>query len=899
MLRLRTLSTALAVCLAARAEQGESQELPPESTFMRTAHAARRVGPITLDGRLDEPAWQAAELQEGFRQSHPDEGAKASVATRFRVLWDDENLYLGAECDDPLPPTATLSRRDRFVEGDYISVDIDTTLDRRTAYHFMVYASGTQVDGIHFNDTDFTTDWDGAWDSAVATTPKGWSLEMRIPLRLLRIPDHAHAFGFNLYRNLSRRHEEDQWRYRPNGRPGDVSRFGLLEGIDGLKPVRALELRPYFGARLIRTAPAPSSAVPNAALGGCSSVGLSPYRVAEGCVGLDLRYNLASDLALVGTVNPDFGQVEADQRVLNLSTFETFFPEKRPFFLEGLDLFKSPLRADIGGPYGGDAYQMFYSRRIGRAPPQQSSSAGTLNADQTLVYQPSAVPVATAAKLSGTVEGASVGLLTALEPRLSAQIQELDGSVHDLRTVEARSTTAARVRIPVGDHALVGVSGTAVDPIFASPQLGLEHRHAHVGAADLTLFNDDRSWDFTAQGTGSLLTSHAPETLRDGTYVGETSSGAAVSGRLKHSKEYWGFAVNSDYLTRTFNVNDLGFQPRANLSRTMGYLVLRDPHPNSWRQSIQLVTGGKEVHDARFDNRLDRELFAELNLTDNDFWFYDLGGTYQAPFVDDRELLDGTPLERQADAFLYGYFATDSRKPLQLQLGFTESRSFPRFERVNQLDVTAVFRPLPQLEGSFDVSYNENAGTFRQIRPAGVLSPSACAQAGGAACAGGDPTLQLDPQVAVAGRREYLVAQQQARSVSALLRATYAFTPRLTLQSYAQLFTAGISYGAPLRAIAQAGKPTLRLADFIPATSDDQPPDANDRQAGLNVNLILRWEWRTGSTFYLVYAHQSSNEFTPALGPLSFRGELSALGANGVTHGDTLLVKVDLLEAIQ
>ncbi len=902
MLRIGAIpaTLALVVCAAARAEEGGAgEELPPESTFMRTAHAARRTGPIALDGKLDEPAWQAAELQDGFRQAHPDEGAKASVATRFRVLWDDQAIYLGVECDDPQEPTATLSRRDRFVEGDYVSFDLDTTLDRRTAYHFQVYASGTQVDGIHFNDTDMTTDWDGAWDSAVARSGKGWSLEVRIPLRLMRIPDHAHAFGFNLYRNLSRRHEEDQWRYRPNGRPGDVSRFGLLEGIDGIHPVRAIELRPYFGARIIRTVPAPSSAVPNSALGGCSSVGLSPYRLAEGCVGLDLRYNLASDLALVGTINPDFGQVEADQRVLNLSTFETFFPEKRPFFLEGLDLFKSPLRADIGGPYGGDAYQIFYSRRIGRAPPAQSFDAGTLNADQSLVYQPSAVPVATAAKLSGTVQGASVGLLTALEPRLSAQIEEHDGRVHDLRTVEARSTTAARVRVPVGDHALVGFAGTAVDPVFASPALGLEHRHAHVGEGDVTVYNEDRSWDFAAQGVGSLLTSHAPETLRDGTWVGENSSGYAASARLKRSKEHWGFLLNGDYLNPSFNVNDLGFLPRANLSRAMGYGVIRDPHANSWRQSTQLVVGGKEVHDAKLDNLLDRELFAEWNLTDNDFWFYDLGGTYQAPFVDDRELLDGTPIERQADAFAYGFISSDSRKPLQLQLSFTHSRSFPRAERVNQLELTAIFRPLPQLEGSFDLSYNENAGTFRQIRPAGALSRSACAQLGISSCPGGDPTVQIDPRVAVGGTREYLVSQQQARSVSALLRATYAFTPRLTLQSYAQFFTAGISYGAPYRALASTGKPTLRITDFTPAAADDRAPNANDRQAGLNINLILRWEWRTGSTFYLVYAHQSSNDFTPAPGPLSLRGELSALGQSGVTHGDTLLVKVDLLEAIQ
>ena len=329
-----------AALLAPSARAGDAERaLPPEESFFRTLHAARRVGPVTLNGRMDEPAWQAAELGSGFTQARPSEGAPPSVQTRFRILWDDEAIYVGAECDDPEPSTDTLSRRDRFVEGDYVSFDFDTTHDRRTAYHFQVFSAGQQLDGIHYNDTDMTTDWDGAWDSAVSHTAKGWSFEARIPLRLLRIPDRAHAFGFNIYRILSRLHEEDQWRYRPLGRPGDISRLGVLEGIDGIHPVRALELRPYVGARLIRTAPAPGTTVPDAALGACSSVGLSPYRVSEACVGLDLRYNLASDLALVGTINPDFGQVEADQRVLNLSTFETFFPEKRSFFLEGIDLF--------------------------------------------------------------------------------------------------------------------------------------------------------------------------------------------------------------------------------------------------------------------------------------------------------------------------------------------------------------------------------------------------------------------------------------------------------------------------------------------------------------------------------------------------------------------------------
>src|SRR5262249_6520814 len=195
-------------------------------------------------------------------------------------------------------------------------------------------------------------------DARVRRRGGGWWGEMKPPLRVLRLPEPARRRGFNSSRTLPRRKEEDQWRFRPNGRPGDVSRFGILEGIEGIRPVRELELRPYVGFKALRSVPA--YATPSSELGSCATVAFDAQRRRGVCARLDFRYNLATELALVGTINPDFGQVEVDQRVLNLSTFETFFPEKRPFFLEGLDLFKPALRSDLGGPNGGDAYQIFY-----------------------------------------------------------------------------------------------------------------------------------------------------------------------------------------------------------------------------------------------------------------------------------------------------------------------------------------------------------------------------------------------------------------------------------------------------------------------------------------------------------------------------------------------------------
>ncbi len=873
------------------------KEFPPELELIRTAHAARRTGgPIQLDGRMDEPAWQAAPLEDDFRQVSPVEGAPASVHTAFRVLWDDEYLYFGAICDDPEEPTATLSRRDRFIEGDSVQFDLDTTLDRRTAYHFQVYAAGQQLDALHFNDTDFTTDWDAAWESAVARTPTGWSVEMKIPLRVLRIPERAKVMGFNVYRLLSRNKEEDQWRFRPNGRAGDISRLGQLDGIEGIRPVRELELRPYVGFKALRNVP--TYATPRPDLGSCATFAFDAQRQGGACAGLDFRYNLASDLALVGTVNPDFGQVEADQRVLNLSTFETFFPEKRPFFLEGLDLFKTALRADIGGPYGGDTYQIFYSRRIGRGTPSHDDL--DLTDDQKIVYQQPFVPVLGALKLSGSVGPASLGMLSAFEPRVFAQVLQppvcdpsghcAPGQVTNMRSIEARNSTVLRLRTPLGANGLAGVTGTTVNPFATSEELALQDkRHAHVGEGDLIFFTSDHVWEGTAQGAGSLLTDAVPGTLRDGAYRGETSSGYAASAKLRGVGEHGILSAQGDLLSPLFDVNDLGFMQRANLFRGMGFVGWRDPHPGPRWQNAQAIVGGREVRDYSFRNLLNRDLFIELSMNSNSFWFYDTGLDWFMPYVDDRELEDGTPIERQGSFQWFGFMSTDSRKPLQVQLNWTEGRSYPRFERLNQIAGTLVFRPMPQIDGTLDLAYTETAGTIRQIRTAGPLPAS------------GDPAAVYSRTGATDKARLYILAPQQARSVSATFRATYSFTPYLTLQAYCQLFTAGIDYGAPLRAEVAPGRRTVTLDELRPARPEDKPAESsssNERQVGLNINLIFRWEWRTGSTFYLVYAHQSSNDLTHVSPGLDFGSELGALGGAGVAHGDSILVKVDLLHAL-
>jgi Domain of unknown function (DUF5916)/Carbohydrate family 9 binding domain-like len=910
---LHTAALALALALAATAARAEGTPAPaqpsaaaaapaqpaPEpapdaaSPHHRSLRAARRQGPIVLDGVPDEPAWQAAEEAAGFTQYTPDEGEPSPVATRVRVLWDEEFLYVGAFCDDPEPSVDRLSRRDRWVDGDWLAVLLDTTLDRRTAYRFQVFSGGHQLDGLHYDDTSLTTDWDAAWESAVAHSERGWSVELKIPLRVLRIPEGVQQFGFNLVRHLVRRNEDDQWRFRPRKVAGLVSQLGLLTGLSGMKPVHQLELRPYLAGRVTRTDPWPGP-VPAPFQGGpCTAQGLSPQGLAAGCVGLDLKYALASDLNVVATLNPDFGQVEADQLVLNLTTFESFFPEKRPFFLEGLDLFNTPVQGGGGGPYGNASYQLFYSRRIGRPPPEPDFT-GTPTPDAVTLYLPASRPVAGAVKMTGMVGPASVGLLSAIE-------QPVDGAFYDpaagrpfqQRVADARATAALRLSAPVGDRFIGGLFATAVDPLFAPAG-----RHAHVATADFKLFTGDRVFTLSGMASGSLVNGGGREVLRDGT-VFDPGTGASGDGggiarggqgggagalTLDYTGEYTGGFCSADWLSPTFTSNDLGYMRRANLARGFCLFNVRQPHPTSLTQRIQLTLFGREVHDFGFNYRLYRSLGFEFNVNWNNNWQTQLGGYAEATALDDRELSDGTPLERIPGRTLYGYLSTDQRLASHLEVFASHTFTSHQGQGSTQLSATVGLRPHPRFDGGIDLDYSFDQGAIRSLQAA--TSPS------------GAP-LSDDLSVAVQQPRLYLLAPLKARSFSLTFRGTFAFSPRLTLQAYAQLFTAGEAYGDALRYLAAPGKAPILLSQLAPAQADDPVPDNDYRSAGLNVNLILRWEWRLGSTLYLFYAHRTSNGFTPAARGLDFGGELAALSrGNGATLGDTLLMKIDLLAAL-
>jgi hypothetical protein len=349
-----------------------------------TVTPARTAAAPAIDGRLDDPAWAAAPAFTAFVQKFPDAGQAPSEPTTLRVLYDDHALYVGIDCPQTRAPVvARLTRRDREVESDRVVVDLDTAMDRKSAYHFEVSAAGVLVDGLYYDDTELSTDWDESWDARVSRTTGGWSTEIVIPLRILRFPRKAETtWGFQARRFIAARQEIDELAFVPRDQGGEVSRFGQLGPFEHLERPLGLELRPFAAGGL-----AHRDAVPDTLERGFG---------ADGRLGADGKWRLSPALTLDFTVNPDFGQVEADQVVLNLTTYETFFPEKRPFFNEGLDLYATPI-------------DVLYTRRIGAVPDAPALAPG-----ETLVAAPRPTRIGGATKLTGRVgERVSIAALAA------------------------------------------------------------------------------------------------------------------------------------------------------------------------------------------------------------------------------------------------------------------------------------------------------------------------------------------------------------------------------------------------------------------------------------------------------------------------------------------------------
>ena len=474
--------------LAARAVPASAQQAPPPSSGLR---ASRATGPIVIDGILTEADWSRAEVADHFTQRDPDEGKPATERTEIRILYDDEAIYVAARLFDGQPDRIVrrLSNRDDPPDADHISFFFDPRHDRLTGAMFRVSAAGVQADNVISNDTNEDGSWDAVWTSAVTVDAQGWCAELRIPFSQLRFnAAEQQTWGINVARYIQRKNETAWLELVPKNENGLASRMVPLTGLDGIHPARRLELAPYTAMRQEFVQPSRAG---------------DPFNDGSrtfGAVGLDLKAGVTSGLTLDATINPDFGQAEVDPAVVNLSAFETFFDEKRRFFIEGSEIFGNFGTGGSNNFFGFNTSDpnLFYSRRIGRAP---QAPAGGDFADV-----PRATTILGAAKLTGkTANGWSIGLLDAVTSREHARI--LTGSVRSRTEVEPLTNYLVGRLKHDFTWGGAGLMATSVVRNLDTPLLkDLLTRRATVFGGDAFYFFDRKhDWVVTGKMSGSHI----------------------------------------------------------------------------------------------------------------------------------------------------------------------------------------------------------------------------------------------------------------------------------------------------------------------------------------------------------------------------------------------------------
>lgn len=772
-----------------------------------------------IDGDLRDAVWERATPTTAFTQKFPNETQVPSEPTELRVLYDDSTLYIGFNCVQVgTPVTGRLARRDRQVEADWVRVAIDD--GSNSAYEFSVNAAGVLGDGVRFNDTAYSADWDGVWDAQVAQHDRGWSAEIRIPLRIFRRAVAAKDWGFQARRYISTRQETDEWAFIPRSVAGEVSHYGVLAGISDVKRSNPIELLPYVsaGANWVDMTP------------GGPALGDLGYRMTAG---LDLAWRMGRDLTLNATVNPDFAQVEADQLVLNLSTYETFVPEKRPFFVNGMAMFQMPRMEVFTTPQ-----TLFYTRRIGSVPAAPAIESGT----SATAPEPSTIYGA--AKLTGQLaSGVTAGFVSAVTGRNDVTVESPSAPSRDQLAEPLALANVARIKVAAGSGTNLGVIATALrrfEPDNAYPTMtlpgGMPGQQCPDGSSTVLgarCFHDayvagiDGSWRSTSGAyvaTGQVLLTSIqngpPRTMLDGTVI--KSGDTAAAGRMYLAKEggHWLGSLEVQAIGKRVDYNDLGFLQRQNLIRFVPYLGYRTLEP-LW----EIAETETHVYVATRDS-LDgvpilRGYYGGTKIRFKNFWFLAVELYRYDTRFEDREVGDGTVLERPSPNGFDVSLSTDPRRQLAASFS-TETLVYPGGESFTA-NGALTYQPQPRLE--------------LQLLP--------------------QLTLASGERKLVAGDRasgEYVFGDRRARAAGATLRSSYTFTNRLTLQLYGQLLLVARHYSnfGSYAIDPAAPRPVIRVDDLTPVAS--APMNLDSAATNLNLNAVLRWEFRPGSTLFLVYS---------------------------------------------
>ncbi len=688
--------------------------------------AVRVARPPKLDGRMSDPAWASAVPVHSFSQFAPAYGASATLPTEAKVLYDDHFLYVGMRMHSPgVPIKAPMFRRDGEGTGtDFANVQIDSLRSRRSGYIFSVTPSGVQWDASMYADTEVDKSWDGVWEAFTSIDAEGWTAEFRIPLALLPQRPGTQEWGINFERHVAERQELSEYLLPPREEKAWVSRFPALRGLEDLKPQLRNEWIPFLSTqRKFETA--------------------QPFddRRWTTHAGLDAHLGLGPARQLDLAVRPDFAQVEVDQAVLNLSAIETLFPEKRPFFLEGQELFRLP------------GLQLFYSRRIGKA-----LEAPTLSAGEQLLDRPLLADIAAAAKFTDQSNGLHIATLAAVTESARARLRQADGQETSQLLAPQTLHTVGRLRQSLGE------SGSYVGTLVTLQRAQDGSRSAGTGALDGAWTSSDRTAAMDAQASFSRISALGQADTR-----GEALEG----GITRNWKGGLGLFARAWTIGTRFDANDLGYLDRpdqrgALLSLTQQWDPKTGPFAN-----VLLGFDPNYSEDLRGGRAFERILKGRIELRMKNLWTFTLNGGRSLSAEDDLELRTlGQPVKLYLPRPGFAFINAEGRAPanwwwspeLKVHRAWLPNGPSDIF-RLKQ-----AFRPTPPLTLSLESTWQETQGEDAYYDTVG-----------------GFP---------VAGLR-------QLRELDLALRSTYAFSPRLTVQLFSQWLAANWRYGALRRFDAQ------------------------------------------------------------------------------------------------
>ena len=817
-------------------------EIFPQNIEKRVYTTRKTVHPPVIDGEIDEIVWQEQSWQGEFIQHEPFEGKKPSQDTEFAILYDDNFIYLAIRAYDSNPDSIAvrMDRRDN-TDGDFLLIAFDSYHDLRTGFIFGVNAAGVRNDAIISNNGQNEDDtWDPIWYAKTGIYEWGWAAEIKIPFTQLRFEkEGSEVWGLEIGRSIFRKDELSLWAPVPRNSPGFIHLFGELAGLEGIKPKKQLDITPYTVATGRSYEPEDGN----------------PYRTGKDThfnAGLDAKIGVTNNLTLDLTINPDFGQVEADPSEVNLTAYETYFREKRPFFIEGNSI--TSFNVGLGdGDVGND--NLFYSRRIGRRP------HGEVDLDDNeYASVPPVANILGAAKLTGkTKKGLSIGILESVTSELYANVDR-NGVEGEEQIEPLTNYSLIRIKKDIDDgNTIIGGAVTSTIRRLNETDLQELHKNATTAGIDFTHYFKERNYEFSFSVYGSNVNG-TKEAIRetqlssaryfqrpDAEYMDydpEKTSLNGIGGSMVFGKigGNWNYLFLNTWKNPGLEINDMGFMREADRIFNVLWSGYSFTEPFGIFRSLYLNNDIYSVLDFGGNlNSLGYEAYTHANF--KNFWSFDFGGGYTG-WVRSNSLLRGGPsIKLPGNTRFFMEIESNDRKKLIAEISGGISRGQEGYTNRAFLEAELEYRIMNNLNLSVSPEYSTNYNELQYI-----------------------DTKSYN------GQDRYIFGTIDQKTLSLSLRLNYTIVPDLTIQYWGQPFISTGKY-ADIKRITDVDSEEFRnryqvfnpneisLEDGIYYIDENLDTDADysfdnpDFSFGEWLsNLVIRWEFRPGSTAYLVWS---------------------------------------------